>query len=244
MPAQPPPAPLPPPAAHLLYIDIEHPSQLATADEQAAHHAQRLHEKLLFEQLSGLPCLWLRYHDLFSPHLLAALHPAAVLISGLRSEFSTFDPAALAALLAFIRGWQGPLIGFCGGHQLIAQAHGAAIGPIRPLAPDESDPRPTFGPGFVKEIGFCTVMAGPDALFTGLPPALAVYQEHYWQVQNPPAGWQTVAASPLCPVQAMARAGRCQYGLQFHPERSDPAHPHGYHILRNFFTLALPRPTT
>lgn len=222
----------------LLYIDIEHPAQLVTPDQQAAHHSQRLHEKLLFEQLSGLPCLWMRYHDLFRPDLFARLRPSVVLVSGLSAEFAQFDRATLAALLVFLRGWEGPLLGFCGGHQLIAQAHAAEIGPIRPLTAGESDPQPTFGPGFIKETGFLPVTVQEDALFAGLPATLVVYQQHYWEVKAPPLGWQGVAASTLCPVQAMRRVGRCQYGLQFHAERFDAAHPHGRRILQNFFALA------
>lgn len=218
----------------LCYIDLEHSSALTDPHIRAEHEQDRRHEQALFTELSGRPCeLLVLEHE---ADRLDRMRADVVLLSGLRSDFAAHAPETLARIKAFIRDWEGPLIGFCGGHQLIAHAFGAAIGPLGPLAPGEVDPDPTFGPGMRKETGMTAVtLLADDPLFAGLPNPAVFYQEHYWEVKHLPDDFICLASSPACTIQALRHRHRPIFSTQFHPERSDPAHPHGWRLLRNVF---------
>lgn len=222
----------------LIYVDLEHPHLLSNPTYQAEHGARCMAAKRRFEALSGQPCLILHYWQFAGQGWLERLEPQAVLLSGLRSDWELFEQGAFDALLDFIRAWPKPMIGFCGGHQLIAFAFGGTLGPLRLLEAGETDPEPSFGPGYFKEVGMqpvtCTTA---DTLFAGLDEQIAVYQEHYWEVKTLPPALINLASSETCPVQAFQHASRPTFGTQFHPERWDEAHTDGERVLRNFFDL-------
>ncbi len=221
----------------LIYLDLEHPSVCADAIHGPAHWQKRLQQKLRFEELSGRPCLLLRYEFALAGWV-ERLRPAALLLSGMMTAWDRYEPGWLDGILGLIRAWEGPMIGFCGGHQLIAHAYGAEIGPMRVLSAQEADARPDFGPGLLKEDGFLPVqVVAADELFAGLPDEIAVREEHYWEVKALPAGFVRLAGSESCRIQAIRHEQRPFFGVQFHPERYDDAHPHGRQLLLNFFHL-------
>lgn len=218
----------------LCYIDLEPSSALTDPRLREEHHRDRHHEQALFARLSGRPCQLLVLEQ--DVDRLDTIEADAVLLSGLRSDFAAHDPEHLARLGEFIRHWPKPLIGFCGGHQLIAHAFGAVIGPLGPLSPGEADPDPGFGPGMRKEVGMIAItLQEDDPLFAGLPNPAVFYEEHYWEVKNLPPDFICLATGPLCKIQALRHRHRPIYGTQFHPERADAAHPAGWRLLQNFF---------
>lgn len=221
----------------LIYIDLEHPTVRDDPVLGPAHGQKRLQQKLRFEELSGRPCLLLRY-ELALAGWVERLRPAAVLLSGMMTEWDRYESGWLDGILAVIRGWEGPMIGFCGGHQLIARAYGAEVGPMRALAGQEAEARPDFGAGLFKEDGFLPVrVVAADGLFAGLPAEIIVREEHYWEVKGLPAGFVRLAESENCRIQAIRHQQRPIFGAQFHPERYDDAHPQGRQLLLNFFHL-------
>ncbi len=73
-------------------------------------------------------------------------------------------------------------------------------------------------------------------LFLGLRPTERFFQWHYWQLLEAPPGFAVRASAPWCRVQALERLDRPVFGVQFHPERYDAAHPAGARVLHNFFS--------
>lgn len=222
----------------LLYIDPEHPAILRDPDRRAKHLLQHAEEKARFEELSGRPCLLLHYWQFAGQDWLRRLQPRAVLLSGMCSEWSSYEREGFDALLDFIRDWERPMIGLCGGHQLIAHAYGAEVGPMRALNAGESDPRPEFGGGCFKELGVHAIdVVGHDTLFAGLPDQVDMVEEHYWEVKALPVEFELLAGNPACQIQAMQHRQRPLFGTQFHPERWSAKHPDGRQLLQNFFAM-------
>ncbi len=107
-------------------------------------------------------------------------------------------------LLAISRDF--PTLGICLGSQLIAQAAGGRV-----------------YAGSARELGWDTVeltdTAADDALFSGLPETIPVFQLHGDTFELPQAALR-LAGSAVYPNQAF-RIGRNIYGLQFHIEVTD-----------------------
>ncbi|WP_413992090.1 type 1 glutamine amidotransferase [Labrys okinawensis] len=111
------------------------------------------------------------------------------------------------AIRRWVRELQRPFLGFCLGHQLLADALGGTCGPMR-----QSD------------VGLRDMEATPagrgDSLFSGLSPRFKALEWHAVRVAQPPEGAQVLASSDGCSIEAMQAAPRA-WGLQFHAEADD-----------------------
>lgn len=102
-------------------------------------------------------------------------------------------------------------LGFCLGHQLLAQVLGCRVGPL---------PK--------KSVGFITGELTPAGLahpaFAGLPQRLELFKWHGQGVLPPlPPGLSILAHSPAAPVEALALAGHPRVvGLQFDNHAAAP----------------------
>ena len=114
----------------------------------------------------------------------------------------------LKAEIAAIRDWvtirRRPFLGFCLGHQLLAEALGGRV-----EAAGEA------------EIGVLSVElteAGKSSAFLeNLPHEMACFQWHSAEVTRPPDGAEILASSPACTVNAMSW-GPLAFSIQFHVE--------------------------
>jgi GMP synthase-like glutamine amidotransferase len=109
-----------------------------------------------------------------------------------------------------IRTWverDRPFLGFCLGHQLLADALGG-----------------TVGPASAPEVGIMNVALTEtgveEPLFAGLPHDFTCMQWHSAAVLELPANCAVLARSTVCPVQAI-KVGSAAFGLQFHIEVTD-----------------------
>ncbi|MGD1993002.1 MAG: gamma-glutamyl-gamma-aminobutyrate hydrolase family protein [Anaerolineae bacterium] len=239
----------------ICYLDIEHEVALTRPEEREAHRAHNLDVRRRLEAASGLPCQVKAYGDLTLDWLKAS-GAQALVIGGNVTDWSQYDPVVLERLCDVVRAVPVPILGTCGGFQLIGMAHDAPLGPIRRLRPGETDPEAGYAGGYLKEWGFVPVrVVKPDPLFSGLGPQPVFLEAHYWEVRQVPMGFDLLASTEICRVQAIRQVGKPVYGVQFHPEayiapegphRSwliDLVYPEGYdapqpagrRLLENFF---------
>lgn len=128
--------------------------------------------------------------------------------------------APLGIVDRWIDGIQVPVLGICVGHQFLARHFGGTV------ARNNS---PAFGRVTV------TVDAPTHPLFAGLPPQQRVWESHNDSVTVLPPGWQRVAHSEECPVEAMSHPTRPIFGVQFHPEVAHTEH--GRAIFQRFLDV-------
>ncbi|MCA1553361.1 MAG: gamma-glutamyl-gamma-aminobutyrate hydrolase family protein [Chloroflexi bacterium] len=225
----------------IVYVDSEH-ERLRQHDPTQWERALARHLQIKYrlEDISGEPCLIVRY-DRISPQFLRAVQARAVLVSGNWTLLEFYTDAQMAGLRAVFREAAWPTLGLCGGHQMLAHTYGAQVSPLGPLVSGDPQfpPELTFLPGMRQERGFMPIrLLQPHPLLDGLSPQPVVYQSHYWQVNAAPLGFRVLASSDLCQVQAIAHETKPLFGTQFHPELFADEHPDGRRILDNFFRLA------
>ena len=228
----------------ILYLDIQHAeiirnAWLKKADPLTECHVAEMRRR--FKELSGLDCVAVHVTEVANPADLDQPQIKAILISG-RTTTEVNTETQDAAFYPWIRTTKIPMIGFCGGCQLIGKAYGMKVVFLRKLRPGETDPAPAYHPGTFKEKGYLTVkVSNQDPLFAGLPQEPVFKQSHALQVSDVPPGFDLLASSPDCRVEAIKHRDRLVYGVQFHPEGYDADHAHGQALLKNFFRVALKR---
>ncbi len=191
------------------------------------------------EDAGGVNCRAVWFLDLDARELLHT--PAeGVIIAGFSARLEEIGAPAFEPLVEAIRAAPCPVLGICGGHQLIAHAFGGD--PLhncfmRPLCTGET-PEADYQPGMLTEWGFTTVrrIAG-DELFASLPERMTVAQYHAHEVHRLPPDFRLLATNDRCLVQAMRHDRRPVWGVQFHPEEWDEEHPCGSRILGNFASI-------
>ena len=222
----------------LCYVNIEHPNMMKDPMRRRARLIKLMEAKLRFEELSGEPCLISHYLDV-SAESIREMRISAILISGNSTNWSEYDFEGFRGLSQLITDCRIPILGLCGGHQLIAMAYGGKVAAMRPLAPGEDDPLPHLAPGFYKEKGFLEVrVAKKDPLFQGLSDRIVVNEAHHGEIKVLPKEFELLASGDECGIQAMKHGRRIIYGTQFHPENYDDRHLDGKIILQNFFRIA------
>jgi GMP synthase-like glutamine amidotransferase len=222
----------------VLYLDIEHPLALLDRRKRNRHMRGVLRKSQILRDLSGSGCMSQSFIWLDGTHL-EDLPLLAIVISGNTTDWEHYKPSQLKQPFEAIRNARVPVLGLCGGHQLVGKAFGGVVAPMRKLREDEADPYPQYRPGFFKEKGYTEVGVDVESpLFGGLGDKVVVSESHYCEIKRVPKTLEVIASNPDCRVQAVAHRDVPVYGVQFHPETFDEEHPDGKRILENFFDLA------
>jgi GMP synthase (glutamine-hydrolysing) len=95
-----------------------------------------------------------------------------------------------------------PVLGICAGHQFMGRFFGGKVKPSE---------MPEFGK---VEL---TILK-QNKLFDGVPEKSIVWLSHNDEVAKLPKGFEILAKSESCKIQAMKHQNKPIYGLQFHPE--------------------------
>jgi GMP synthase-like glutamine amidotransferase len=242
----------------ILYIDLEH-ERLRQEEVLWRYFAARILEtKYRLEAISGQVCLILQYRRV-APSIIRQVSPEAVVVGGNYTGFQHFEEIHLQGLYHFLAAPPCPVLCICGSFQLLVKACGGVVGPMAPSSTASEEVRDTDTPlppallptnecqqaanGGGLERGFLPVrILAPHPLFQGMSNSPVFYELHGGEVKRPPDSFSVLAATPLCPVQAVAHKDMALFGTQFHPECYDAQHPDGRRLLENFFSLAgLPR---
>lgn len=113
-----------------------------------------------------------------------------------------------------------PIVGICAGHQFMARHFGGAA------APGGSE----FGASTLT-----LTEESPKDLFKAVPKTSTVWESHHDEVSVVPKGFEVLASSERCKVQAMRHPTRPVFGLQFHPEVEHTQY--GATIFQNFLEI-------
>ena len=221
----------------LCYVILEHSRYLADLTRSEPDLARLLRHKFRFEEISGLPCL-IQHYTWVTAERLTAWKVQALLLSGNATDWDEYDMAVFTDLKRIIREGDWPILGFCGGMQLIGLVHDVPCGPMGRLPDGMADPDPDYQPGMLKETGYYPLdILRSDPLFEGLGERPVFSERHYWELKAVPPGFVRLAASELSPIQAIRHETRPVYGTEFHPEDYSEEHPDGKQLLSNFFRI-------
>lgn len=229
----------------IVFVDYEHADGYRTEIGERIL-AARTRLTYRFEDLSDLPCFLVRYNRV-TPELLDRVGATVLFISGATSNPPQYEPAAVRPLVDIIRTTRLPMLGLCGGFQLIAQALGAELEPLPGPAPDGGvgDDGQSNGVGdgriFVRDDGSLyergyhpVTLVASHPVLAGLGPDPVFRHSHGLHVPVSPQGFTTLASSANTPVQMAVHDERHILGTQFHPEYWTDEHPDGRTLIANF----------
>lgn len=221
----------------ICFVDMAHPALLADPERRQEHLGHRLNIALRLQRLAGVPCLYQHYPAL-DRAFVRRWGLRALVLSGIPSHWRAYDWETFAPLADLLRDPAVPILGVCGGSQVIGKLLGAPVtrlGRAQPGAADDAG----YMPGWRKEMGFLPLdIAARDPLFAGLGPRPTMYLRHGRAVKAVPERCTLLASRPTCRVQAFRRDDAPVYGVQFHPELYTDEYPDGRRVLTNFFALA------
>jgi GMP synthase-like glutamine amidotransferase len=158
--------------------------------------------------------------------------PDAIVLSGTLRDFDYYNPEQLKIFGDFIRETRTPVLGICGGHQLVGMSFGARILTLNNLEQHEiRDGRP-----FEYQYRFIRITNPEDPIFRGSEDTesgiwqdytteariLRVWQNHGLQLDHVPEDFKLLATSISCRIQMMVKrsGGQMIYTVQFHLEKS------------------------
>ncbi len=190
--------------------------------------------------------------------------PDAIVLSGTLRDFDYYRPELLEDFSSFIKETRIPVLGICGGHQLIGLSFGAKV-----VTLDQQEQAERRTDRVLEyQYRFVRILEPDDPIFAGIDNSesqrwhdytrdgrvLRVWQNHGLQLDRVPDGFELLATSYLCRNQMMSKCsdGQMIYSVQFHLEKSfedwhkNPTrweHPNesrdGRILFENFLRLAL-----
>lgn len=135
-----------------------------------------------------------------------------VILSGQPVADRSHTAAGVKEDYPWVQDVQVPMIGFCGGHQIIALSYGAHL-----IKNKEAEPK-GFYSAYVR--GYYINKPIFAHMQFGRSNSLVVYNKHRDSVTLP-EGFELLASTDLCNNAMMKHATKQIYGTQFHPDDPD-----------------------
>lgn len=165
-----------------------------------------------------------------SEELLKEFQAEAIILSGTLRDFDFYEEKLFEKFNNFIRSTSVPVLGICGGHQMIGQAFGATIVTLDDKLPSEN----RSARHVEYQYRFVTITDCSDPIFQGLSfhpefdragkhsNVIRVWQNHSMKLNRLPEGFKHLARGYLAEQQMMVRRTDKQllYSVQFHIEKS------------------------
>lgn len=168
----------------------------------------------------------------YNSQLVGSKNYDLVVFSPQSTPWKNYPREQYNKLLGEIKNTKLPMIGICGGHQLIILANGGKIGPINPQSPSCKYTAGSYA-NCTREKGFIKISVANDPVFNGLNESAVVWLNHVEEVKELPNGFVRIAWNATTSVQAVRAINRKIIGFQFHPEHANLKHPDGEIIFRN-----------
>ncbi|HYO08133.1 MAG TPA: glutamine-hydrolyzing GMP synthase [Tepidisphaeraceae bacterium] len=164
------------------------------------------------------------YSELVRPDIsleqLRKLNPKGIILSG--GPNSVYEPnAPRCDPRIFDLGV--PVLGICYGLQIMAHSLGGNVSAAKSRE---------YGRAKLHIAPAVGVPQSHHALLNGVPQETTVWMSHGDQVDSLGADFLPLAATPTCPLAAVAHRSRPFYGVQFHPEVTHT--PRGEQLFQNF----------
>lgn len=160
---------------------------------------------------------------------LKAFAPKAVIITGQYSPWHLYDKTALQPVQWFLKHTRKPVLGICGGHQLIALAFSGRVALIKGQGQPASYDNCYRIKGEVN-----TRILKRDPLLKGIGSSARFYSSHCEEVKTLPNHFERLISHAESPNYMIKHKTRKIYGVQFHPEFSQTSRGNGYTLLNNF----------
>lgn len=164
-----------------------------------------------------------------TPQKVDKINPIAIIISGNNTPWHFYQNSSLNPLKILIKRGKYPILGICGGHQLIGLSYGVPTGYVYSPKPVTTYKRCKRVKGRTK-----TYFLKRDPINVGLPEMMRFYAFHCEDLKRLPAQFELLAATPASPIYMIRHKERLIYGVQFHPEKTRA----GIKLLRNFLKIA------
>ncbi|MFN2453781.1 MAG: type 1 glutamine amidotransferase [Pyrinomonadaceae bacterium] len=158
--------------------------------------------------------------------------PQAIVLSGTLSDFDFYHPGIIESFGRFVRETRTPVLGICGGHQLVGLSFGARV--VTLDNQEQHEHRDNRACEY--QYRFIRITAPDDPIFNGIDNdesgiwqdyttearILRVWQNHGLQLDHVPEGFEMLATAYLCRNQMMVKrtGGQLIYTVQFHLEKS------------------------
>lgn len=159
----------------------------------------------------------------------------SIVISGSDARIvNAEDRSKFEGVMALIRASKLPILGICFGHQLLCTAFGAKTGSLPQSVIDR------FEQVRVLHSGDIFAMFKQDKTI----PLAQWHNDYVLRESLEAAGFNLLADSASCEVEAVKHRTNHFYGVQFHPERitiKGETHQEGYKILENFYVHTVMR---
>jgi GMP synthase-like glutamine amidotransferase len=204
--------------------------------------------KARLELASGERCLVVPYQE-FNLRVAQDLRPRAIVMSGFGGHFQSRKAAWFLGMDEVLHKADLPMLCLCGSHQVLGFSFNKELRKVRQLRDEpmrkiktgedlprraQGSPRYDLSGFFVADGFFPITRVKPNPLFRDLPQRMIMRCSHYCEVKKLPPGFELLASSGHCRIEAMCHRRRPLYGTQFHPEAYETPFCHGRVLLENF----------